>query len=249
MDFDGGQPLPEAAHAAQYEDQHDRAGKKRFGRAGNEPDSRFHLPLQRELVSLDGVIREPGRKRVFPIDFLQPAARIAETQQGQKRQHHSHRHEEPGDFRIPVAITQPEIKADASVDPDHDQCKALPCAADRIIDPQAADNRIITDVDAIEHVRYADIHGMADDQKRDRQAENDLKRFAKRHAQRSALIKRAQNKADMHDNRPIKKQAADGIEPDQAEPFSRPFGGIDGDEREGVIEKMGKYESKYDETG
>jgi hypothetical protein len=53
----------------------------------------------------------------------------------------------------------------------------------------------------------------------------------------------------MHDNRAVKQQAADGVEPDQAEPFSCPFGSVDGDERKGVIEKMGKYESKYDEAG
>ena len=53
----------------------------------------------------------------------------------------------------------------------------------------------------------------------------------------------------MQQNRAIKKQAADGVEPNQAEPFSRPFGGVYGDECKGVIEKMGKYKSKYDETG
>ena len=98
-------------------------------------------------------------------------------------------------------------------------------------------------------MRYTDIDGMANDQKWDRQAEYDLKRFTKRHAQGSTLIKRAQNKTDMHHNRAIKKQAADGIEPYQAEPFPRPLGGIDGDECKGMVEKMGKDESKYDEAG
>ena len=90
---------------------------------------------------------------------------------------------------------------------------------------------------------------MAQNEEGDRQAEDDLKRFTKRHAQRSALVKRAQDQADMHQDRAVEKQAANRVEPDEAEPFSCPFGGVDGNERKGMIEKMRKDKGKYNQAG
>ena len=126
--------------------------------------------------------------------------------------------------------------------PDHDQRDGLPHADCRRGDPQRAHHIFVGVPDIEQLVKQPRADDMLGDEQRDQQAENDLRRFARRHDQRAAAIERDQRQHEMDEQRTVEQDVAGGLRQTRKKDVPARLGRLERDQIERVIGQMRDHE-------
>ena len=147
--------------------------------------------------------------------------------------------------RIPAAIAQPEIEAEAAMCPDDDQSDGLPNAHCRCVDPQRPHHIFVIVPDVVQFVEQACSDDVLRDEQRDQQPEQDLRGLARRHDQRAPAVERHQHQHEMHEQRPVEQNRRRRIAPRGDKDLPPRLRSFERDQVEGVIGEMGDDEHHH----
>ena len=109
------------------------------------------------------------------------------------------------------------MQADATVEPGDQERDRLLHAFHRIEHPDGHDDVSVKVLDAEKLVQPAVADDVDDQERRDRQAGDDLQRLAQRHAQRAAAKDGVEDEPEMDQERNIENQGTRGIAPHRQE--------------------------------
>jgi hypothetical protein len=188
--------------------------------------------------------RQPG-----PRHFQHRLADVGKTQETEHR--HQHRcYQQPGSGgRVPIAVAQPEMQAEAAMRPDHQQCEDLLDAGRRRIDPQRPGDEFVVDVYAGHRSVDAHADDVLGDQQRNEKAEQDLRGLLGGHLQRALEIKRAQHENDVDGRGAIEEDSSRKRTPWLGQPFEAGIGHIYRNEVQRQIGEMHGHEDHEDQAG
>ncbi len=135
---------------------------------------------------------------------------IDHPQDGERRQQQRGEREDPQTTQIPGAKPQPHVQSDASVNPHDEQQRELSGEVDDgISHPEEIENAKVGILEPIEEDPEPGVRDMRRQQQRDGEAETQLPRLDRWHAQVSSPIESAQSERDMDQERGQQDHEAD----------------------------------------
>ena len=139
--------------------------------------------------------------------------------------------------RVPGLDAKPIVQSEAQVSPDQEQEKRLTHRGPGIR-PEHPDHPHVRNLVAEELPREARADDVPDEQRRNGEAQGELQRLPRRHAQRRAPVQRRQRQREVRDERPVEQDRSRGTPPQQDESSAQPVHCVDRNHAQRVIEEM-----------
>jgi hypothetical protein len=160
-----------------------------------------------------------------------------ESGEGERRDEQRGRERRGLRVRIPGAKSQPVVQPEAEVRPGDDEQQAL-AACRPGIGPQSGDDALVADGVAEQPPVKPGRDYVVDEQRRDREAEHELRRLPGRHAQRRAPVERDERESEMREQRAVEHHRADRAAPPRGQNAAQLVHGLDRDHAERMVQKM-----------
>ena len=195
--------------------------------------------LRHEVLRLEGRIVDQGLDR---------HAATVEAEQGQRRDQHRDGEHEVAHARIERLEPQPEVDAEAAVDPHDQQQHGLEHAEAGRPDPELQQLLGVSLVGAEQGLRAARAEHVVDEQERDGEAEHELGCLRAREAEAAPREQRPEAERHVGEQGGIEHDRARQRAPDTHD-LEAELHRLDRDVAERVIEKVGGHEGEQHEPG
>lgn len=229
-----GAPFPEIAQGAGG-DCHRQQGECRVFETGRD---RIEM---RDLLG-GGNVR-PLEQGVEEAGTLRQLGDVAQRDRGAGEARGGDQEGEAVEQRQPVAVpgfqAQREVETDTAVHPDDEGQGELSQDAGPAAGDERAQHPGVSRVDVVEIRREPRAGDMDRAERNDRGAQEPLRPFPARELQRAPPVQRPQRQQEVTEQRPIEKNLAGGIAPDERDPMAALFEDAQRDEAERMIEEMG----------
>jgi len=229
-----GAPLPEIAQGARG-DRRGQEGERRVFEPGRDRIEVGDLLGSRNMGALEQAFEEAGTLRQLG-DVAQRDGGAGKAGGGDQQ---GEAIEEGQPVAVPGLEAQREMQADTAMHPDDEGQGELSQNARPAAGDERSQHPRIPRLDVVERLREARAHDMDHAQRDGRCAEDPLRPFPARQFQRAPTVQRPQREEEVTQQRPVEKDLADGIVPDEGEPVPPFLEDAQRDQAERVIEEMG----------
>ena len=178
---------------------------------------------------------------------LAPPFENAENRQGRQQQC------ECVEGRLPAFVprlhAQPEPQSNDGVDPGDHQHRELKSAARRIgHEIYVQRSRVIAVVGAVERVGDPRVQDVIGEDERNRESEDELRRFGGGHPERAAQPQCPQRQAVMCRERAVEDETAERAPPNLVDKVKLAIHDLDRDEAQAVVDEMSRHVGEHDEA-
>src|ERR1051326_3391037 len=233
------------AHAARR--QHEDQGR---GIAGPRPQGDVPKRVLDRWMGANPRPAQLGRPSGIALGFrLDLAGALEESEQRHGRQQHGDNEQKRRRAVKPALHPQPQIQADATVQPSDREQRELPeTGVPGVAEPIVKQSVPINDVNIEKAIGGALGERVLQYKQRDQKAEAEPQRLDPAHPQMPSNVDRPESEREMDGERAVKQRGADLATPDPFMYDAAPFHRLEGNVAEAMIDEMQKHIGKQDEA-